>query len=159
MYDFRFEEIRMPTHLTRIDYRELNARQKENYNFQKVSAALADYGYVTLRLTDDWLGADNIALHINGAFLRVQLKSRLCFQEKYKGQGLHVVFPFANEWYLYDHDELLGKVLEATAIGTTESWSARGGYSFPGLSESLQSLLEPYRVKETDQNAIESVDA
>jgi hypothetical protein len=44
----------MPTQLARIDYSTLNARQKENYNFQKVSAALADYGYVTLRLTNDW---------------------------------------------------------------------------------------------------------
>ena len=34
-----------------IDYQQLNARQKENYNFLKVSAVLADYGFVTMRLT------------------------------------------------------------------------------------------------------------
>ncbi len=28
----------------RVTYNELNSRQKENYNFQKVSALLADYG-------------------------------------------------------------------------------------------------------------------
>ena len=56
----------MPLELTRIRYADLNARQKENYNFQKVSAVLADFGFTTLRLTDDWQGADFIAQHIDG---------------------------------------------------------------------------------------------
>ena len=61
-----------PVIFTRVDYKKLNARQKENYNFQKVSAFLADYGYVTLRLSDDWQGADFIAYHVNGeSFLKV----------------------------------------------------------------------------------------
>ncbi len=67
-----------------IDYKkDLNARQKENYNFQKISAVLADYGFVTLRLSDDWNGADFIALHKSGESLRVQLKARLSFSRKY----------------------------------------------------------------------------
>lgn len=52
--------------LERIDYAKLNARQKENFNFQKISAVLADYGFVAMRLSDDWQGADFIALHIDG---------------------------------------------------------------------------------------------
>ena len=40
--------------LTKIVYAELNARQKENYNFAHVSGVLADYGFTTMRLTDDW---------------------------------------------------------------------------------------------------------
>lgn len=52
--------------LRRISYNALNARQKENFNFQKVSAVLADYGFVTLRLCDDWQGADFLAQHIDG---------------------------------------------------------------------------------------------
>lgn len=54
----------MTLKLKKISYSDdLNARQKENFNFQKVSAVLADYGYVTMRLSDDWQGADFIALH------------------------------------------------------------------------------------------------
>jgi hypothetical protein len=34
---------------------------------------LADYGFLTMRLSDDWQGADFIAQHIDGAFLKVQL--------------------------------------------------------------------------------------
>ena len=28
-----------------IDFDKLNARQKENFNFQKIAAILADYGF------------------------------------------------------------------------------------------------------------------
>ena len=41
-----------------IPYTDLNSRQKENYNFHKVAARMADYGFNCLRLTDDWQGAD-----------------------------------------------------------------------------------------------------
>lgn len=48
--------------LSRITYDALKgSRQQENYNFQKLSAVLADYGFMTVRLTDDWKGADFIS--------------------------------------------------------------------------------------------------
>ena len=94
----------MTLDLQRINYGSLNARQKENFNFQKLSAVLADFGFVTMRLTDDWGGADFIAQHINGdTFLRVQLKSRLTFDAKYRNKGLFIAFPYKDEWYLFPH--------------------------------------------------------
>ena len=51
----------MSLNLELITYSSLNPRQKENYNYQKLSALLADYGFVTMRLSDDWQGADMIA--------------------------------------------------------------------------------------------------
>jgi len=42
--------------LDKIKYEDLNARTKEMYNFQKVSAKLADYGFTTMRLNNDWQG-------------------------------------------------------------------------------------------------------
>lgn len=50
----------------RIDYKNLNSRQQENYNFAKLAAVLADYGFTALRLSDDWKGADLIAVHKDG---------------------------------------------------------------------------------------------
>jgi len=41
----------MSLKLSRIEYNTLNAKQKENFNFQKVSAVLADFGFMTLRLS------------------------------------------------------------------------------------------------------------
>ena len=68
----------------KIDYNCLNAKQKENFNFQKVAAAFADYGFNCIQLTDDWNGADFLANHVDGiTLLRVQLKGRLTFATKY----------------------------------------------------------------------------
>ena len=67
----------MPHSLQRVRYEDLSSRQQESHNFQKASAVLADYGFTTIRLTDDWRGADFIAQHIDGTtFLKVQLKGR-----------------------------------------------------------------------------------
>jgi hypothetical protein len=43
----------MPLELKRISYHDLNGRQQETYNFQKLSGVLADFGYLTIRLSDD----------------------------------------------------------------------------------------------------------
>jgi hypothetical protein len=120
--------------MDKIAYNTLNARQKENFNFQKVSAVLADYGYVTIRLSDDWNGADFIALHISGSILRIQLKGRLYFDKKYCNKGLYLTFASEGVWYLYPHDELLEKVCAVTQIKSTRSWQDKGIYHFPHLS-------------------------
>jgi hypothetical protein len=137
---------RSSTTLARVSYRDLNARQKENFNFQKVSAVLADYGFATIRLSDDWQGADFIAQHVSGDVLRVQLKGRLAFSQKYRGKGLFVAFADGDAWYLYPHDEVLSKVLARTKVGATRSWRERGGYTFAALPRQLRTLLEPYRI-------------
>ena len=78
----------------KINYNLLNAKQKENFNFQKVAAAFADYGFNCIQLTDDWNGADFLANHVNGrTLLRVQLKGRLTFATKYLGKDLWICFP------------------------------------------------------------------
>ena len=43
--------------LKRIMCDELNSKQKEIYNFQKLAALLADYGFNCIKLADDWQGA------------------------------------------------------------------------------------------------------
>jgi hypothetical protein len=129
----------------RITYSSLNSRQQEAFNFQKVSAVLADYGFVTIRLASDWRGADFIAQHLDGTtFLKVQLKGRCTFDKKYIGRELHLCFPTGDAWFLYPHDELLSQVLAETGIAETDSWKAQGGYSFPRVSKKLRALLDPY---------------
>ena len=102
---------------------------------------------MTMRLSDDWQGADFIAQHIDGGtFLKVQLKSRLAFGTKYQGKDLYVAFFAEGDWYLYPHDELLDRVLKETGVKDTVSWVERGGYSFPRLSEQMREMLAPYRI-------------
>ncbi|WP_085213365.1 hypothetical protein [Methylomagnum ishizawai] len=129
----------------RISYSDLNSRQKENFNFQKVSAVLADYGFVTIRLNDDWQGADFIAHHVNGeVFLKVQLKGRLTVDTKYKGKDIWICFCYQAIWYLFPHDDFLRWALENLTIGGTEGWEypedwgkVKGCYSWPTPGKSI----------------------
>jgi hypothetical protein len=131
-----------------VDYRKLNSRQKENYNFLKISAVLADFGFITFRLTDDWLGADFIALHISGDVLRVQLKGRLTFQKGLMGKGLYVAFfdRVGEEWYLYPHDELFDEVSRETNIPNTEAWTKNGLYSIDPLPKGMLERLKRFQI-------------
>lgn len=131
----------MKTLFKPIKYKKLNARQKENYNYQKISAILADYGYVTFRLSDDWCGADFIAYHIDkNTSLKLQLKGRLAFYKKYKDQNIYIVFHDKNHWYIYHHDDLLKKM----PLNIRNHVSRRKGFTSSKLSHELESLLKPY---------------
>jgi hypothetical protein len=133
-----------------IAYATLNARQKENFNFQKISAVLSDFGYVTIRLSDDWNGADFIALHVDGVtVLRVQLKGRLTFRKEYFGKELAIAFFESGHWYLYPHDALASEAAGPSNYQSTKSWTMRGGYSFPKVPTSLQDALERYKIPRT----------
>ena len=137
----------------RISYEEdLNARQKENFNFQKVASTLADYGFNCIRLSDDWQGADFIACHIDGkTFLKIQLKGRLTFQEKYKDKDIYIAFNQDGKWYLYPHDELLRKKVEGRKtleglIKNTKAWEDKETYSWPHIPKKLEKHLAQYAI-------------
>jgi hypothetical protein len=138
-------DMKSPIRFERVSYLHLNARQKENFNFQKVSAVLADYGFVTIRLSDDWQGADFIAHHINGeSFLKVQLKGRLTVDTKYKDKDIWICFSYKAVWYLFPHDKFLCWALENTTIGTTRDWESpddwervRGIYTWPSPTKDI----------------------
>jgi hypothetical protein len=137
----------MSLSLKKVCYESLNGRQQETYNFQKVSAVLADFGYLTIRLSDDWNGADFIAQHFETKeFLKMQLKGRLSFYAKYQDRDLYICFCQSGFWYLYPHDELLVKVLSLGMMIGTKSWDELGGYSFPSIPRQLEELPAPYRI-------------
>ena len=113
--------------LNKVNYKELNAKQKENYNFHKVAAALAEYGYNSMRLNDDWQGADFIAVK-GDEMLKIQLKGRFTVDEKYRGKDIYITFIEDDKIKMYKHDEAVNLLPEKTK--NTESWAKRGGYSW-----------------------------
>jgi hypothetical protein len=135
-----------------IDYRKLNSRQQENYNYQKVSSVLADYGFMTIRLSDDWGGADFIAQHINGTVLKVQLKGRFVVDKKYVGKELWICFRNQDSWYLFPHDLVLTDLLKRTNIQKT--WVKLGGYSFPKITANVARILAPYKINEKPRTSL-----
>ena len=93
---------------SRVIYADLPDKAKESYNFQKASAVLAEYGFITNLLKYDWHGADFFAQHINGDWLKIQLKGRLVTSPIYEGKDLFIMFEDKknSKWYLYPHDDL-----------------------------------------------------
>lgn len=135
--------------LTPVDYKDLNSRQKENYNYHKFSAVLADFGFTTIRLSDDWEGADMIAQDKNGeVLLKIQLKSRLTFSDKYSGErkNIWICFRDRDDWYLYPHDILLEAILKETNVKNTKSWIGRREYIYPSISKKIQKLIDEYKI-------------
>lgn len=126
----------------KINYDELNAKQKEKYNYQKISASLADYGFITVPLADDWNGADFLAIHKDGDVLKVQLKGRMTFAKKYLQKDIFICFRDGSDIYLYPHDEILPKV----NIEHSVDWTEKGLYTFPTLSKAHKEFLETYKV-------------
>ncbi len=130
--------------LKRIEYSELNSRQKEAYNYQKVSGVLAEYGYITIKLSDDWEGADFIGQHLDGSFIKVQLKGRLEVNKKYIGKDLLMCFKHKDFWYLGPHDDILNIV--SSGISGTTSWD-KGKYSWNSPSKLILQNLEKYKLE------------
>ena len=131
-------------HFKKIPYGSLTARQKELFNFQKIAATLADFGFNCIKLADDWQGADFLAYHVNGTTtLKVQLKSRITIGKKYSEKDLWIAFPHKEHWYLIAHDLLVEKVRKHTDWLSSRSWTDTKGYSSARINPALlQSLAE-----------------
>lgn len=126
----------------KIPYNKLNARQQENHNFHKIAATLADYGFNMVRLSDDWQGADAIAIHSDQkTFLKVQIKGRLSFDKKYIGKNIWISFQDqkTKAYYLYKHDILLKKL-----PAVRRYVQKMGGWSTPSPSVEHRRAMERY---------------
>ena len=124
--------------LIKVDYKTLNARQKENYNFHKVASALAEYGYNSMRLNDDWQGADFIAIK-GDEMIKVQLKGRFTIDKKYLGKEIYIVFIEDEIIKIYDHDEVVNSL--SGSILETESWNINGNYSWPKTPNAYSDII------------------
>ena len=128
--------------LLKIKYSELNGKQKEIFNFQKVAAELADFGFNCIKLADDWQGADFLAYHKDGGdTLKVQLKARLTIDEKYIGKNIFMTFPYNDNWYLIHHEELVEIIGNNSNWLETDSWKNKGLYSSANPSKRIMEAI------------------
>jgi hypothetical protein len=112
-----------------INYADLNSKQKENYNFHKVASALANYGFNSMRLNDDWQGADFIAVHIDGDdMLKIQLKGRFTLAEKYIDKNIYIAFIENDSVKIYLHDDAIS--IMPDNVKNSKSWIENGLYTF-----------------------------
>lgn len=138
----------------KIDYKtQLNNKQKEQHLFQKCSAILADYGYTTIKLSDDMHGADFIAIsQVNkksGEFYKVQLKSRFTIAKIYEEKDIYIAFPVdrdSGQWCIFPHDKLISELDRDGGILNSRSWRERGKYSNDKVGNEVEPLLEKYLI-------------
>ncbi len=134
----------------KIKYSDLNPKQKESYNFQKIASVLADYGFNCIKLTDDWAGADFLAYHKDRVdTLKVQLKGRLTINKKYTEKELYMAFPINNEWYLIKHDLLVNAIGKTTTWLNSKSWTKNGIYHSSKPSKKLLQEISKNILKST----------
>ncbi|MBL6931332.1 MAG: AAA family ATPase [Rhodospirillales bacterium] len=137
--------------LKKVEYNDLNSKQKEIYNFQTVAGKLAEYGFNCIKLADDWNGADFLAYHYQGnETLKVQLKSRLTVSQHYIGKEIYMTFPIGDgdgDWYLIEHDRLVEMVRENIGIrGAETNWTDGGIYHVSPPNALIVKLLEPFKL-------------
>lgn len=130
---------------TKINYKDLNARAQENYLYAKLSAQLADYGYTCLRLSDDYNGADLIALREGEEALHIQLKGRVTIKPEYQGKGLYMAFPINGDWYVTPHDELVDVCGERGYL-QTRAWLEQGKWHVGTPPVAMIERLHEYKL-------------
>lgn len=128
--------------MNKVNYNTLNAKQKESYNFQKISAILAEYGYVTYRMHDDYHGSDFHAVHIDGHVLKIQLKGRVTIDKKYLSKEIYIAFSNDRlDWYLYPHDEIFKEITEHSPGAKLNE-----GRSIHYIPQWLKPILSKYKI-------------
>jgi len=124
--------------MEKINYNDLNSKQKENYNYHKVAAALAEYGYDSMRLNNDWQGADFIAVK-DDEMLKVQLKGRFTIDKKYIDKDIHIAFIEDGVIKMYKHDEAVNIVPEN--VSNSSSWADKGLYHWGKTPVSFNDII------------------
>ena len=101
---------------------------------------MADYGYDSMRLNNDWQGADFIAVK-GDSMLKVQLKGRFTINHNYKGKDIYVAFIEDGIVKLYQHDDAYQCVRKHTEL--TESWNKEvgGGHSWKKTPKYFESII------------------
>lgn len=123
-----------------INYKDLNSKQKENYNFHMVASALANYGFNSMRLNDDWQGADFIAVHIDGDdMLKVQLKGRFTLAKKYIDKHIYIAFIENESIKIYLHDDAINMMPDN--IKNSKSWIENGLYTFNKIPVKYEAII------------------
>ena len=130
---FQGNQILEGLRIRRVAYDELNTKQKDIFNFQKVASLFADYGFNCIKLSDHSQGTDFLAFHSDEVItLKVLLQTSLAIYKRCMNKHLYVCFPVPNvvgrTWYLIHHDELVGIIGRVTNWSNMRSWFDEGMY-------------------------------
>ena len=134
--------------LEQIEYPSVHCKAQETYNFHKIAAILANYGYNGLWLNNDWNGADGIAVHIDGiSNFKSQLKGSVSFAQKYRTKNLYIAFFEQGDLYIYPHDFILVQVENDISDKT---WLEKSTYFQTKITKRFREILKPYKIPQAN---------
>lgn len=136
-----------------IEYNALTSQEKELYNFNRLMAILAKYGFEGHKIINDAKGADIVAYRAprkaDGSriiTLKIQLKSRFTYNKKYDHEDLYIAFPDGDDWYLIPQESISAdKSLVPKKWRDSNSWKL-GNYHVAQLPKDVKIKLERYRI-------------
>lgn len=132
----------------KVRFADLSDRLKRNFNYQKVSAVLADYGFATFWISED--GADFLAIHKDGgvrSVRKVLIKEWITIADECRGKDIWIAAPHARGWFIYPHDAMLELIEAVEPFKCAASWQTDKLHSWQSPSNALLDTLAPYFVE------------
>lgn len=107
---------------------------------------MQDWKRVTANLPHWIKKADNDRTRHMRELLKVQLKSRLTIDEKYRDKGLYIAFYIerTDRWYIIEHDQLVELARSHTDWLESATWINEGKYHSSSPNEALRNVLSDY---------------
>lgn len=147
---------------SKVNYQDLDGRQKEVHNYHHIAALLAKHGYATYPIRDDWNGGDMIARHMTDpekGNMTIQIKGRLTFDRKYLNKGIWIGFPAGADAYVFPHDEFLEDYKRARSergqpLENSKAWTEGGCVHWPRLTDELRELLQHYLLSSSGRDRL-----
>lgn len=129
----------------KVNYTQLNPRAQENFLYAKLAARMADYGYTCLRLSDDYNGADLIALREGEDAMQIQLKGRVTIKPEYMNKELYMAFPINSDFYVLLHDDLV-RICGDRGYLKTRAWLEQGKWHVGKPPKAMIETLQPFKL-------------
>ena len=135
---------------SKTQYSTLSGKEQESYNAAKLRSKMADWGYLeAFNVNGDKHGADLLFYRSNdGNIMKVQLKGRATLSKNYVDKEMYVAFQdkSSGQWYMYDHDQVLGTTLDLGKMKGSESWDGAGSWSWSSVPTWLKTVLKKWEV-------------
>jgi hypothetical protein len=131
----------------RIDLGQLSVSEIRKYNYNKVTAALADYGFATELAPEGQVLWDFVATQLSsGKQIKVLIRPQMTLEKKFLGKDIYICFLEGSNWYIYPHDQHYEHVRITSNLMDTTSWKKEGTFTVSKLSAQNKLAIARFKI-------------
>lgn len=131
----------------RIDLSQMSPSEVRKYNYNKVTAALSDYGFSTELLPEGQFVWDFVATQEHtGKKIKVLIRPQMTLEKKFLGKDIYICFLEGSNWYIYPHDQHYEHVRITSNLMDTSSWKKEGTFTVSKLSAQNKLAIAPFKI-------------